>query len=717
MKNKLFQIIIGIGLLQTTLFPTQSTSNKLWYDKNQDGIQNEKEMGIPNVTVRLLSQEESPVELSRTISNSNGDYKFDYPLSLKTQYYVKVELLEDEELTLLTQGDNPEKDSDAYPNQSYVKGRTKRVTGQDLLNHSVDIGFKEVNPERYLEQEKGSVTISLNRLKAFPTAQGAGANASGGRGGRILYVTTNEMNEKRGSLAYALNQTGKRTILFAVGGEFKKPSSENYHKLNTGNLTIAGQTANDLGGVYLSSFQSDKTDRTNWTQPYYLKQSNYIIRYITARGGWKNWHYKKVATAMLDLQQSHNLILDHFSGGWGSYCLTYNKARLEKPSTDISPLTTDKIGVGDFTFQHSLCVENIEGHNVSMVTGFSISDGNTDFTYDTWNNKKASWDIHHNAFILNSHRQPSNTAGGKNANFSLISNFTYGWNSRLARHSGNAKLDIINNYFQKAVSNKHPITHDSLFKVGTSKNFDKKHSFIAPLYIRGNQFIKRDGKTPFKIEAKNQLNETVSQYHPKDTEAYHQFKDTHANYLSREIPIKPSSINHVKKRLLKNVGAGVRFDGKGEFMKNNDPVDRQYLSYARKRSENSKGHYTIGDISHFNPNNYEPFPSTSRRRLSLYDSDFDGLPNWWENLYPNLNIKKKENNGVIEDWKIYQLNPDHSIVEENGEKVVLYKVKNLAHYTNLEIYLAYIAGDFHMIAKRCKSKYNNQELATSCSES
>ena len=55
------------------------------------------------------------------------------------------------------------------------------------------------------------------QVPAFPGAEGFGASASGGRGGRVVYVT-NLNADGPGSLQAALNENGKRYILFKVSG-------------------------------------------------------------------------------------------------------------------------------------------------------------------------------------------------------------------------------------------------------------------------------------------------------------------------------------------------------------------------------------------------------------------------------------------------------------------------------------------------------------------
>lgn len=91
-------------------------------------------------------------------------------------------------------------------------------------------------------------------LPSFPGADGFGAVASGGRGGRVLYVTTLagdpagiDGNGNSGSLNWALRQTGPRTVLFKVCGVIDAIAT-----VRAGDVTVAGQSS--PGGIIVRGF-------------------------------------------------------------------------------------------------------------------------------------------------------------------------------------------------------------------------------------------------------------------------------------------------------------------------------------------------------------------------------------------------------------------------------------------------------------------------------
>src|SRR3712207_1954241 len=84
-----------------------------------------------------------------------------------------------------------------------------------------------------------ALPAAAHGLPAFPGAEGAGAPSIGGRGGRVIRVTSLE-DGGPGSLRAAIDAKGPRTIVFDVGGtiSLRKPLV-----IRNGQVAVAGQTA------------------------------------------------------------------------------------------------------------------------------------------------------------------------------------------------------------------------------------------------------------------------------------------------------------------------------------------------------------------------------------------------------------------------------------------------------------------------------------------
>lgn len=136
------------------------------------------------------------------------------------------------------------------------------------------------------------------RVPAFPGAEGFGKYTTGGRGGHVYTVTSLE-DSGVGTLRWANDQPGPRTIVFAVSGTIHLKSSLKLKE----NTTIAGQTAPG-DGICLADY------------PVTIA-SNSIVRYIRFRLGNTNVTQNGAdGWDGLSVMDSHDVIVDHCSVSW-----------------------------------------------------------------------------------------------------------------------------------------------------------------------------------------------------------------------------------------------------------------------------------------------------------------------------------------------------------------------------------------------------------------
>ena len=279
-----------------------------------------------------------------------------------------------------------------------------------------------------------SIPVSAQQL-AFPTAEGFGKYAVGGRGGIVVEVT-NLDNDGVGSLRRALttNVNQKRTIVFRVSGTIELLSE--IRVKNDSYITIAGQTAPG-DGICLKNYPI-----------IFDGCHDIIIRYIRFRPGDEQSCVSPNCDLVdaLSVRACKRIILDHCSFSWSI-------------DSDLD-LTHE---TGEATVQYCILSEALlnSKHSKgahSMAAGW---DGQVGGSY------------HHNLIASCNSRTPrlDSYAGstGQRDLIDIVNNVIYNWSSYGAYGGENADANWQNNYYRYGPSTG---KKDQIFQVdGTCKLF------------------------------------------------------------------------------------------------------------------------------------------------------------------------------------------------------------------------------------------------------
>lgn len=244
-------------------------------------------------------------------------------------------------------------------------------------------------------------------IPAFPGAEGGGMYSFGGRGGKIMVVTS-LADEGPGTLREACETGGARIIVFNVAGEIhlKRPIH-----LVAPYVTIAGQTAPGQGVVVTGeTLEVDTHD--------------VIIRYMRFRRGALDVAHRDDACGGNGIG---NIIYDHCSASWGLDEVMSMYRHVYARGADGRG---EKLPTVNITIQDCIFGEGLDLYNHAF--GASIGGHNSLFT--------------RNLFANNISRNPSIAMNG---DFNFVNNVLYNWwNRSIDGGDHTSTFNIINNYLK-----------------------------------------------------------------------------------------------------------------------------------------------------------------------------------------------------------------------------------------------------------------------------
>ena len=430
----------------------------------------------------------------------------------------------------------------------------------------------------------GFSVSAFGQLAAFPGAEGEAMWTAGGRGGNVYHVT-NPNNSGPGSLREAVTTGGSvpRTVVFDVSGTIPLTSKL---RITRPNITIAGQTAPGRGIVirnFGTSFQA----------------SNTIVQHLRFRPGDA---YKGLSPLQYDFSvavSGQNVMLDHISASWSiSQIITINGSNVD-----------------DVTIQNSIIGEALD---------------QTGIYHNTWSADHLPGGSKHHAMGLFVKPMPggSGTAAATAHHNLLVNNYNRNPCPGIRDPLQSLMFDFRNNVIHNAVkSGYNSGDEDNWIKM----NYVGNYLIAGPDTTSGSRlFDARDTTDMYIYQTGNFVDSDKDNVRDGYERGWSVFDGTYtqlATPVAME-PVTTESAEDAYDNVLAQAGA---------FWWYRDSVDTRLVSDVVNNtgniidSQDEVGGYPLIPVNH---------------RPGSWDTDMDGMPNWWEAMYGHLDETLADNNGL-----------------------------------------------------------------------
>jgi hypothetical protein len=434
----------------------------------------------------------------------------------------------------------------------------------------------------------GMIQMYSQDIPAFPGAEGYGKYVTGGRGGRVIYVTHIKDNTDKfgrgykGSLRAALETPGSDpiTIVFRCGGVISPMGSLNCSRSN---ITIAGQTAQG-NGICVRNYGIN------------FSGNNIIVRYMRFRVG------DEIAQndPALTFSNGKKAIIDHCSFSW---------------SVEENVNITD---VDSVTLQW--CINSESLYSSTHIKGARAYAAQ-------WGGEHASY--HHNLLAHHNSRMPrqnGNTSNDYQLTWDYRNNVHYNWGNSEAFYGGGIEQDggfchsnLVNNYYKPG-----PATTTS----------QSNQYFCAP-----------SGGRPAVVGAGNEYLYGYGLWYLDGNIMYDNPEKTNDNWAGLYGPVEHHSLDSFDAAPVITTSAETAYEqvlaGAGAAKPRRDSIDARIVSEVIAGNAVFGGVYGsfLGIIdSHTDTkpagapaswNAWEMYPEVDST-LAPVDTDRDGIPDWWE---------------------------------------------------------------------------------------
>jgi len=430
-----------------------------------------------------------------------------------------------------------------------------------------------------------SIAFACAQIPAFPGAEGAGMYTTGGRGGKVLYVTTLDDSDLPGTLRWAIDQKGPRTIVFGVSGLIRLNSPL---KINEGDVTIAGQSAPG-DGICICDHET------------IISADNVIVRYLRFRLGDR----AKQAVDAFSGKGHKNIIIDHCSMSWSV--------------DEVSSFYDNK----NFTMQWCIISEALR--NSAHTKGTHGYGG-------IWGGQNVSF--HHNLFVHNDSRNPR-FCGSRYTNrpdlekVDFRNNVIYNWGSNNSYGAEGGSYNIVNNYYKPGPATGSSSRNRILNPDADNGENNQPIGIYGKFYVSGNYL---DGNPA--VTANNalgvEMGSTFEKYAPgvKLSDLLVSSEFSHADIITH-------SAADAFKKILRYGGCSLV----------RDKIDTRYVQEIKNKTYTYEGsHGSTGGLidSQEDVGGWPEYKTYNFKN----DANQDGIPDGWlKKYYPGKKAEDKNEEG------------------------------------------------------------------------